>query len=77
MKFFKKIAKIWLELGYFRRVNVIYEHETEGQLFVERIFAYEVSRRGEAIIWKGKDYRVGTVWHDKDKNFIEVTLSDL
>lgn len=71
------LIKIIRELKFLKRVNVIYEHEHEGMLFVERVFAFDIPKRKEAVVWKGKDYRVGTIWHDKDAKTITVDLTDL
>lgn len=73
----KKLMQIFRELFFLKRVNVIYEHEHEGMLFVERVLSMDLPRKGDVVIWKSQHYRVGTIWFDKDEKVITVDLSDL
>lgn len=84
----KKLLRIFLELQYLKRVNVIYQyqnvHSKENKVyedgdtvFIERVLFMDVPRTGEAIIRNGYYFRVATVWHNKDENTIEVDLNDL
>lgn len=80
--------KRFLEFRFVKTVNVIYkyqnvrrERETKYQdgemVFIERCFAMDVPKTGEAIIRDGYHFRVATIWHNKDENCIEVDLNDL
>lgn len=73
--------KILKEFRFVKTVNVIYTKQGGSQdgetLLIEREFAYNLPAKGNAVILKGELYRVGTHWHDKDQNFIEIDLTDL
>lgn len=75
------LLKILKEFRFVRTVNVAYikqEGERDGEtLFVERDFAYNLPNKGDAVIYNGQHYRVGTKWHDRDENLIEIDLLDL
>lgn len=82
------MLKRLLEFRFVKTVNVIYEYQNvhslkstkyaDGEMvFVERCFAMDVPRKGEAIIRNGYYFRVATVWHNKDENCINVDLNDL
>lgn len=67
------------EFRFVRTVNVIYiDQEGTGEmLFVERDFAYNLPNKGDAVIYNGQHFRVGTRWFDMDNDFIEIDLTDL
>lgn len=46
-------------------------------VFIDRCFAMDVPKTGEAIILDGYYFRVATVWHNIDENCINVDLNDL
>jgi len=77
----KKLLRILKEYRFIRTVNVIYTKQDgprDGEtLLIERDFAYNLPSKGDAVIIDGEHYRVGTKWHDKDNNFIEIDLLDL
>lgn len=76
------------ELKFVKTVNVIYAYQNVNEkvyppfedgstVFIERCFAMDVPKTGEAIIREGHYFRVATIWHNKDENCIEVDLNDL
>lgn len=75
------LLKRLLEFRFVRTVNVIYTKQDgprDGEtLLIEREFAYNLPNRGDAIVIDQQMYRVGTRWHDRDENFIEIDLLDL
>lgn len=84
----KKFLKILKEYRFIKTVNVIYkyqnvhsERETKYKdgdtVWIERCFAMDVARTGEAIIKDGYYFRVATIWHNKNENCIEIDLNDL
>lgn len=73
----KRLLKALREFKFLKTVNVIYEHEYTGTLFVDRCLAMDLPNTGDAIIYNGLHYRVGTRWFNKDENCIEIDLADL
>lgn len=60
-------------------VKVIYQDVENGDkiIFEETIQKTDLPQTGNAFIMRGQHYRIGTIWHDKDKGIIEVDLTDL
>lgn len=84
----KNLFRILSEYRFIKTANVIYQYQNlndredrafeDGNIvFVERCFAMDIPKTGEAVIWKGNYFRVATIWHDKDNNCIEIDLNDL
>lgn len=82
------MLKKLLEFRFVRTVNVIYvyqnvkskketKYEDGSTVWIDRCFAMDVPKKGEAIIRQGYYFRVATVWHNIDENCIEVDLNDL
>lgn len=82
------MLKRLLEFRFVKTQNVIYQYqnindrenssfEDGSTVFIERCFAMDIPKTGEAIIYNGHHFRVATVWHNKDENYIEVDLNDL
>lgn len=84
----KKLLKTIKEFRFVKTVNVIYQYqnlndktdkafEDGSTVFIERCFAMDIPKTGNAVIYEGSYFRVATIWHNKDENCIEVDLNDL
>lgn len=84
----KRLLRIIFEYRFVKTQNVVYQYqnlssrenpnfEDGSVVFVDRCFAMDIPKTGEAIIYNGNYFRVATVWHNKDSNCIEVDLNDL
>lgn len=82
------MLKRLLEFRFVKTVNVLYQYQNvnskenppfeDGSIvFIDRCFAMDVPKTGEAIIREGHYFRVATIWHNIDDNCIEVDLNDL
>jgi len=82
------MLKRLLEFRFVKTVNVLYQYqnyndkaetkyEDGSTVWIERCFAMDIPKTGDAIIRDGYYFRVATIWHNIDENCIEVDLNDL